>query len=101
MENSPISMNDPDGDCPTCKGGDEVYEKGATVENKQGKWEYQGDHKWKTISLALGKSSKAFQEFFEKAGGEEGVDKLRDAIIGKEKRDLYQFKFCEKNIWHG
>ncbi len=77
---NPIMYNDPMGDCPTCKGGDEMYSVGATVENKDGKWTYQGDYKWKTESLNMGKSDKSFQNWFDKNGGVEMVDNVRDKI---------------------
>lgn len=48
--NNPILYSDPNGDCPTCPGGDDVYAKGAIVQNKQGAWQYLGEGKWKDLS---------------------------------------------------
>jgi RHS repeat-associated protein len=57
MDNNPILFNDPLGDCPTCPQGEEadkVYEEGAIVENKNGKWEYLGNGEWKDIAPKAG-----------------------------------------------
>lgn len=41
--NRPISINDPNGDCPTCPQGEaakEIYAQGAIVENNAGAWRF-------------------------------------------------------------
>lgn len=50
--NSPINWTDPDGRCPTCKGGDDVYAPGAVVENQYGSWVYKGGGQWETNWVA-------------------------------------------------
>lgn len=47
--NNPVIWTDPDGRCPTCPGGDDVYGKGAIVENQYGSWVYQGKGEWETV----------------------------------------------------
>ncbi len=46
MNNNPIKYTDPDGGCPTCPGGDDVYAIGAIVENNLGSWTYLGGQNW-------------------------------------------------------
>ncbi|RAJ08775.1 RHS repeat-associated protein [Chitinophaga skermanii] len=84
FDNKPIILNDPNGDCPTCKGGNETYVIGTKVGNKDGKWEYLGDHRWKTIELNLGNSTPDFKEYYNNAGGAATVDQVgNDIYIGK------------------
>lgn len=89
FENNPILLNDPDGDCPTCKGGDEVYTKGHIEETKEGRWEYLGNNKWKTLVLNLGNSTQDFKEYYNQAGGPEAIDKIGDKILEQKLSDRY------------
>ena len=80
FEGNPILYSDPNGDCPTCPDGDETYRKGSTVSNKDGSWEYLGNHKWKTLSLNMGNSTAGFQSYYNQAGGASAVDAVGDQI---------------------
>lgn len=55
--NNPLFFIDPTGMAPTCAekaNCDEIYEEGAIVENRLGKWKYEGSNQWQTVSLAEG-----------------------------------------------
>ncbi len=53
--NNSIRYSDPNGDCPMCTGGDDIYSLGAIVQNNYGTWQYAGGGQW--IDIAINQSN--------------------------------------------
>lgn len=65
--NDPIRYTDPDGKYPTCDNCDDVYKKGAVVENSYGSWKYDGDNNWIDQSTGETVSAADLKNSFEEA----------------------------------
>jgi RHS repeat-associated protein len=65
--NDPIRYTDPDGKYPTCDNCDDVYKKGAVVENSYGRWKYDGDNNWIDQSKGETVSAADLKNSFEEA----------------------------------